>query len=271
MRLRSSLDILLVPNLRSSAIKASRIVEDKDDIHALFLSEPQDLERYVRRLVRGQLSFEVFVEQVKSSKLVPEPIGGWLYTSEPILRSLSRLHKHRSELAIFCYRDTETFQETSNVATKIAMMTYRSSAVGKIEAKEWVEAISELSVRRREAIFKEAQYIESHAGNLGNLCLSGLDGRELMNLLSRAFEKINIRCVEGFYRFTPIQMLQARLSRSITEREVEELVKCHLEYVNRYVLRSENRDVAHYRWTLDKEPWLRNRIHACEVEQMKVL
>ena len=268
---KRSLGILVVPNLRSSAVKASRMIEEKNDVHTLFLHEPQNIETYVRRYSEGRISFEAMVEEVRNSKLVPEPIGSWLYTSEPILRALPRLHRQRGKLSVFCYQDTDQFRKTSSLAADIALLTYRATAVGKIDIKEWMDLLSDFIETRRLALPKDAQYIQNHSCESGNLCLHGLGVKQLKSFLDGAFEKIEVRCVESFYRFTPLEMLYAKLSRRAELEGVEELVKSHLQYVNRYVLRNLNRDIAHYRWLLDREPSLRNKIPDNQVEQMRVL
>ncbi|MEM3003850.1 MAG: hypothetical protein QXK96_00940 [Candidatus Bathyarchaeia archaeon] len=268
--LKGSLEILIVPNLRSSAVKASRIVEDRDDIQVLFLPEPQALEPYARRLASGNMSFKDFVEKVQSLKLLPEPIGSWLYVSEPILRALPRLKKNRSELDIHCYQETRSVQEEFNFATEIALLTYRSSVTGEVKVKEWIEVLSDLKVMRQVTISREADYIRSHSGASGNLCLSGLNAKDLRSHVERGFREVRVKSVENFYYFTPLEILQSKLSK-ISEVEIAELLKLHLEYVNQYILKSRNRDIAHYLWVADKVPWLRSTIKTRQIGQMKIL
>ncbi|MBS7622206.1 hypothetical protein KEJ39_00830 [Candidatus Bathyarchaeota archaeon] len=246
------------------------MVEDRDDVQVLFLPEPQALEPYVRRIASGSISFEDFVEKVQSSKLVPEPIESWLYVSEPILRALPRLERNGRRLDIRCYQETRSLQEEFNFATEIALLTYRSSVTGEVEVEKWIEVLSDLKTMRQVTVSREAEYIRSHSSSSSNLCLSGLNAKDLRDHIQRGFREVRVKCVENFYHFTPLEILQSRLSK-ISKMEIEELLKLHLEYVNQYVLKSRNRDIAHYLWVADKVPWLRNKITTCQIEQMKIL
>jgi len=53
------------------------------------------------------------------------------------------------------------------------------------------------------------------------------------------------------------------------EHEVRWLLKRHMEYVNKYVLRSESRDEAYYCYAIDSFPWMREKIRREEIEQIK--
>jgi hypothetical protein len=119
-------------------------------------------------------------------------------------------------------------------------------------------------------VSREADYIRSHSAASGNLCLSGLNAKDLRSRVEGGFREIRVKCVENFYHFTPLEILQSRLSK-ISEVEIQELLKLHLEYINQYILKSRNRDIAHYLWVADKVPWLRSKVTTCQIEQMKIL
>ena len=57
-----------------------------------------------------------------------------------------------------------------------------------------------------------------------------------------------------------------RLARGhVCDRDLEALVRGHLEYIRNYVYRYGSRDRAHFEWTYDKVGWLRRRLHRDEI------
>jgi hypothetical protein len=267
----ASSKILIVPNLKTSSIKASRIIQSEANIERIFLPEPEGLEPYIKAYGRGRISYEDFIDGVRGSGLIPEPIGSWLYTFEPILMGLSQILKQNKSLEIFCYKDAEELERASRLSSEITLLTYRSNVSGRINVDDWIRTISEYMVGREDALSREAQRIIAMTGDSGNIVLSGLGGKELKRLLSGPLN-IQIQCVEKFYHFTPIEILQTVIVRGDVDRcYIESLVRCHLEYVNSYVLRSWNRDLAYYRWVDDKIPRLRSCLREFEIEELKVL
>ncbi|MGQ9543325.1 MAG: hypothetical protein ACUVTM_04465 [Candidatus Bathyarchaeia archaeon] len=268
----SSLKIIMVPNLKSSSIKAVRMIQAEAHIERVFLPEPKKLESHIRAYVKGGITYRDFIGRVKDLKLVPEPLNCWLYTFEPILMGLSQVSGQNRSLDIICYRDTADLEMDSRFTSEITLLTYRTNVSGRINVDDWISLISEFALSRRESLSKEARCIVTRAGYSGNMVLSGLGGKELKRMLTRAFDNVQIQCAERIYYFTPMEVLQSKLARGTVNREeVEELVRCHLEYVNRYVLRSWNRDFAYYSWVNDKMPWLRYLLPSSGIGELRVL
>lgn len=64
----------------------------------------------------------------------------------------------------------------------------------------------------------------------------------------------------------PLSILERMLARGhVCDRDLEALVRSHLEYVRDYVYRYGSRDRAHYEWTYDKVGWLRRRLDRGEI------
>ncbi|MBS7627176.1 hypothetical protein KEJ51_09145 [Candidatus Bathyarchaeota archaeon] len=267
----ASSKILIVPNLKTSSVKASRIIQSGEYVEKIFLPEPEGLEPWIKAYGRERISYEDFVGRVRDSGLIPEPLESWLYTFEPILMGISQVLRQNKALDIFCYKDAEGLERASRFSSEIALLTYRSNVSGRINIDDWIHTVSEYVVGSEDVLLREAQRIIATAGDSGNIIISGLAGKELKRLLSGSLN-IQLQCVEKFYHFTPIEILQTVIVGGNIDRcYVESLVRCHLEYVNRYVLRSWNRDVAYYRWVYDKIPHLRSCIREFEIEELKVL
>ena len=87
--------------------------------------------------------------------------------------------------------------------------------------------------------------------------------------LMRSGFHVKIHYVERPYHFTPLIILERLMARGfIADREIERLVRCHLEYIRSYVYKFDNRDRAYYEWVYDKIPWLRERIDKEEIEAL---
>ena len=82
-----AIEILAAPNLRTSYMKIAERLKELDH-DSLFLNFPENLKPLIRDLVKNRLSYRAFIEEIRKRKLVPEPIDGWRYTAEPLLKSL---------------------------------------------------------------------------------------------------------------------------------------------------------------------------------------
>ncbi|MDH5688570.1 MAG: hypothetical protein OEZ48_12015, partial [Candidatus Bathyarchaeota archaeon] len=128
--------ILAAPNLRTSYMK---IAERLKGLYcdSLFLNFPENLEPLVRDLVENRLSYRAFIEEIRKRKLVPEPINGWRYTAEPLLKSLIEAKLLKSGLQLYCYKDVNHNMISANIAGKIALLTFRANMTGKIDIEDW--------------------------------------------------------------------------------------------------------------------------------------
>ena len=87
-----SLLLVLSPNLKTSSMKTSRLLEVVGAcFDTLLLNLPLEMEEELIRLVSGSMSIDEFVEEARRRHLMPEPIGMWEYSIRPILEALPRL------------------------------------------------------------------------------------------------------------------------------------------------------------------------------------
>lgn len=257
----SSMEILITPDLRSSASKAAAHIEHNYGFETLLIDFPRSLHKHIKRLAEGELSQRELMREARERELIPEPIGGWAYTAEPILRTLPRLKLLRPELEIHCYRDSDAVFRASEIAVEVARLTLRALAAGKIEAELWRD-LAKRSIESEDAAFRaEARYIREVAAGSHSSCLSGLGGRHLKETLQDHWDRIRLLYVEKAYHRTPLEILRSKLARhDLMDGEVEALARAHAEYVGRYILTSRDRDEAYLRWVEEKVPWLRERI-----------
>jgi hypothetical protein len=250
----SSIRVFFKPGLRGSSLKLVRSLGEQLGVDALFLDLPRSLEAIIRGLEEGDMSYEEALREMERRRLLPEPINSWIYTHEPLIRGLPRL-RYGENFKIYCYKDTKALFHLAKIATDIACLTLRCSVTGRVDVEEWMELLREAAHERWDALEDEVFYISKRAVGARSICLSGIDGRSLAERLRVEGFKVELRSVEDTYYYTPLEILEGLLERGgAGEEEVERLVKCQVEYIRDYVVRSRNRDEAYYRWRHDKIP-----------------
>jgi len=120
-------EIILVADLRSSAIKAVGLLHSRPDLDVL-LDFPETLEHEVNKLAGYQITYEQLIRTIREKRILPEPLESWTYTAEPILRALPRLRLMRSELEIHCYTSAESPFCAMESANRIARLAFRVKA-----------------------------------------------------------------------------------------------------------------------------------------------
>jgi len=265
-----TIEILVAPSLRISWIKMVAHLK-KANYDRLFLNFPQNLEHLVTKLSQGRLAYEDFIDKVREEKLVPEPMGSWMYTAEPVLKSLKELKSWKVILKIHCYKDVEHNQLSAKIAGDIAALTLQTSLTEKVNVEEWKGTVVEGMERKQEALRAEADFIHERASNY-SVCVSGFDEKSLKRRLIEDGEEVSLTNLEEFYYPTPLETLEERLMEGdLPDEEVRELVRDHVEYVRNYVLRSRNRDQAYYQWVYDKVPALRQKVDPREIKSLDAL
>jgi hypothetical protein len=266
-----TIKILVVPNLRTSHMKAVRYLKEEPTYDKLFLDFPENLEPLVKALAKGELSYRDFFGEVRERRLVPEPIEGWRYTAEPLLKSMPELRRRKPELELYCYKDVRDTKRFVEMATEIAQLTLRANVTRKINVEDWRNILREGLSYKREALNNEVCFIYERTSH-NSTCTSGMDGGRLEQRLAERGYQVSLTTVEEWYHPTPLEILEERLAKGdILDEEVEELVKGHLEYVRNYILTRKNRDQAYYQWVYDKVPKLREKIDPKEIEYLDVL
>jgi len=265
-----TIEIPVAPNLRISWMKMVVHLK-RADCDRVFLNFPQNLEHLIIELSGGRLAYEDFIQKVREGKLVPEPVGSWMYTAEPMLTTLKNMRRWTPALKIYCYRDVEYNRLSVRIASEIAALTLQTSLMDKVNVEKWKDAIEEGTKCKNKALGDESNFIHERA-SCYSVCASGFDGKSLKQRLIEKGEEANLTNVEDFYYPTPLETLEERLMEGqVPDKEVEKLVKDHVEYVRNYIVRSKNRDEAYYQWVYDKVPSLRQRIDPEEIRCLDVL
>jgi len=249
----SRVEVILVPDLRSSALNAAGLLQSTPDLDVLLLDFPETLEDEVIKLAEYQITYEQLIRTVRERRILPEPLESWTYTAEPILRALPRLRLMRPELEICCYTPAESPFSAMENATKIARLAFRVKATGKVESDEWRDAITSSLTRSRELLDLDVSKLALRGRGRNAACLAGLNAFRLKQRVADYWDVATVRSAERFYYRTPLEVLLCLSSRrELSDEQLSMLALAHVEYVYRYVLRSRDRDEAHSRWIQEK-------------------
>jgi len=253
--------VLAAPRLRSSHVMlADHMLQTRYD--AVFLMFSRELEEFVRTLAEG-FTYNRVIDEIRKLKLVPEPVGAWEYYAEPILKTLSHIKRRNPNLDIYCYESPSYCRVSAEITIKLTLLTYRALATGKIEAAKWRSIVSEQLKLSHEAVGEDAEFIMNRAEEYGrSVCTSGLSGNVFERIFLERGTRTDLLYLNIPYHLKPLEMLEEEVRREVGESvtsddRVEELVKCHLDFIKRYVLLSSNPDEAYYRWVRNEVPWLR--------------
>jgi len=239
----SRIDVLIVPSLRSSAVKASRILADSE-YDVIFLNLPRNLQSLISEYTSGSISLQELISRIESMRLIPESISSWLYFNEPLLSMLRRTIK---PIKAYCYVDVDYYHVLIEAAVRIARLTYKANVTGRIDVNEWI-CVLKGHIRRTEIMEQEAEFISLKARG-DSLCITGLSGWRMARILREFGHEVKVKSVERLYLFRPLEILEALMeSGNLNHRVAEELIREHVRFVRDYVLTSENLDKAYYLW-----------------------
>ena len=96
----ADIEIILVPELRRSAVKAVSLLQDMSGLEVILLDLPETLEKEIGKLAAYEMTHEELVRKIRQERLLPEPLENWTYLTEPVLRALPRLKLMRPELEV---------------------------------------------------------------------------------------------------------------------------------------------------------------------------
>jgi len=227
--------------------------------NAILIPIPTALQRFLEEYVSG-LPYESFVEQLRCSKLIAEPLQPWTHTFEPLLRALREMkHKHQL-LDIFCYGDQVYEEKSAETAVKISMLTFNSASTGKIDLDAWRKLLESELLMEAEAFERETSFaadvIEDYEDTV---YVSGVKGGSIFKRLRSSGQDAQLEYIDLPYYFTPLQILRNEIGleskrKVLTEDRMEELIREHLGYVREYILKSSDLDEAYLRWTARYRP-----------------
>ena len=119
----SRINVLIVPNLRTSSSKAAEILRSSS-YRMVFLNFPSNLQSLISEYASGHLTLQNLIRKIESLRLIPEPISSWLYLNEPLLEALSSLRK---PVNVYCYGDVDYCHILAETSAKIARLTLKVS------------------------------------------------------------------------------------------------------------------------------------------------
>jgi hypothetical protein len=224
-------------------------------------------EELIKRAL-GSISIDQFIEEAVKRKLIPEPFGAWEYTARPILYALPKIFEKFPDLSLRCYSNSKHEFASIDMGVEIAKLTLRTALTGNVEVSEWREKLFQSLDINREARETQVETILERIGE-DSICVSDMGGRYLTKNLIEAGIFVKIQYVERPYHFNPLMILERMMAnRSVIDKEIETLVRSHLEYIRGYVYLFDNRDRAHYEWVYAKVPWLRHKINKDELKAL---
>jgi len=247
------IEIILVPDLRSSGVKAADLLQRGTDFDVLLLDFPETLRTKINDLAEYDINYEELISTIRRERILPEPLESWTYLAEPILRALPRLRLLRPELEICCYTPAQAPFSAVERATEIARLAFRVRATGRIETDEWRNVLTTSLTRSREFFDVEVSKLVLEARGREAVCLAGLDAFRLKRRIAEYWDLATLRSTQSLYYRTPLEVLLSLLSRGgISDERLSMLALAHVEYVYRYVLASRDRDEAYNRWVKEK-------------------
>jgi len=243
---------LAVPKLRRSFMKvASRLQQAK--YNAILIPIPRTLQTFIEEYVLGA-PYELFVEKLKRSKLISEPLAPWTRIMQPLLRALREMkHKH-PQLEIFCYGDEAYEEKSAQIAVKISMLTFNFASTGKVDLNAWRKVLESELVIEAEAFERETSLAIAMVKDYPHTaCVSGVKGGPIFKRLRSAGHDAQLEYIDLPYYFTPLQILRNEIGlesrgRLLTEDRMKELIREHVGYVRECILKSSDLDEAYLRW-----------------------
>ena len=113
-----SLFLVLSPNLKTSSMKTTQLLQDIGArFETLLLNLPIEMEKELIELSSGSMSTDDFVDEAKRRRLIPEPIGAWEYSERPMLEALPKIARLFLGLSARCYGSSE--QEFASIGVAV--------------------------------------------------------------------------------------------------------------------------------------------------------
>lgn len=244
--------VLAVPKLRKSFTKAASYLGETK-CNAILIPIPRTLQRLIEEYVLGA-PYGLFVEKLRASKLISEPLAPWTHITEPLLRALREMKHKRKRLEIFCYRDSTYEEKSAETAVKISTLTLNVASTGKIDIDAWRKLLESELLLEGEAFEREIGFTVDVVKDYSDtVFVSGVKGGPIFKQLRSAGYDAQLEYIDLPHHFTPLQILRNEIrlesrGKLLTEDRMEELIRGHVGYVREYILKSGDLDEAYLRW-----------------------
>jgi len=230
---------------------ASRLQQTR--YNAILIPIPRTLQTFIEEYVLGA-PYELFIEKLRRSKLISEPLAPWTRMIEPLLRALREIkHKHQQS-NVFCYSDQAYEEKSAQTAAKISMLTLNFASTGKTDLNAWRKPLESELLMEAETFERETSFtLDVIKDYPDTICVSGVKGGSIFKQLRSAGHDAQLEYIDLPYYFTPLQILRNEIGlesrgKVLTEDRMEELIREHVGYVREYILKSSDLDEAYLRW-----------------------
>ena len=244
--------VLAVPKLRKSYTKVASYLGETE-CNAILIPISRTIQRFIEEYVLGA-PYGLFIEKLRASKLISEPLTPWMHITEPLLRALREMKHKRKRLEIVCYRDSTYEEKSAETAVKISTLTFNVASTGRIDLEAWRELLESELLAEAEAFERETSFtvdvVEDYSDTV---FISGVKGGPILKRLRSAGYDAQLEYIDLPYYFTPLQILRNEIGlesrgKLLTEDRMEELIRGHVGYVREYILKSSDLDEAYLRW-----------------------
>ncbi|MGQ9551378.1 MAG: hypothetical protein ACUVUE_03020 [Candidatus Bathycorpusculaceae bacterium] len=232
------------------------------DYDAVFLNFSRNLEEGVKALAEGA-PYDYVIERLIGLKLIPEPVGSWEYSAEPILKAIRGILNKKPDVKIHCYRDPSFDSFSAKTAEKIAILTFRAASTGKINVEKWEALLKPFLETEAEALEEETDFIARKAESSEDcVCIAGFDGRYIKTRLIEKGHDVTLTYIHVPYHFTPLEILMREMRRAtalgaaLSHKRITQLLKNHVQFIREYVTMNNDYDEAYHRWLHEKAQWL---------------
>jgi hypothetical protein len=242
--------LILAPELREAMRKAGELVSFELPDLAL-VEVPIEMQR----ISQGFLDFDRSLDQFwsyyeRATGLAGPFVRAARYSWDHFLLELRKAKLVKPELKIACYGSVEDEKDHARLSEKLLALELRSK-ISRIDVKEWRGYLAE-ELQNSESNFRSAydRLVWRLRGGLKKAILWCGSASPIVNVLRKNGCQLQVRYAVTYFK-PPLAALVAvariRGLDNITDREIETVVKMHLQYLN-FVISSENLDVAHRRW-----------------------
>lgn len=219
---------------------------------AILLNLPENIEDIVYRYSKGRLDYDEFIESIYER--LPEPKNAWIKDFEVFLRELPSI----GGLAdIYCYTDTELFNQEAATSIEIALLAIKSVIREKIDVEEWMRILEKSIVREAEKRGREFSKILDVIQDYERvICISGFEGKYIKKGLEEAGVKSWIKYLGMPYHFTPLEILKRLIMLDRIDKELfSKLIKEHIRFLREYVYYMSYTEAVE-KWVREKLYWL---------------
>ena len=243
-----SVEILAAPELKVPREKVAQHLRKEKSGH-IFLRFPRTMEEYTAQFREG-LPYDYVMEELRKSKIIPEPIKAWEYSAEPLLKVLPQIE----ETEIHCYGDSLYTQEGIKNLIEVATLSLISSITGKVDTEKWRKLFEKDKESQKSALRREADLVITKTSSFENsVCVANSNTDYLISELKAEGFEVKVEYIGFSSSPIPLENLRREIAKEdTTDERIKELVRLHIKYIKEYIFTSKNPDEAYQRWVLEQ-------------------